>query len=158
MKGFGFFVLLFFATVNAQGEQDYKDIIFYGMENFDVEKKNGKVNVHFDYVIENPNWYAATIMPSSLALIIADQPCGDVQVQEKIKLKAKTKAGYRFTLVGDASQFVKGTFSSIWNMMSGKGIDFTIRGKLKAGVFIFRPKWKVDYTYKMTFDEFLSFF
>ncbi|MBL7899978.1 MAG: hypothetical protein JNJ99_15665 [Crocinitomicaceae bacterium] len=149
------FVLLPFYSV---AEQEYKDIIFYGMENFGVEKKNGKVHVSFDYVIENPNWYAATIMPSSLALFIAEQPCGDVHVMEKIKLKAKTKAGYRFTLVGDESQFVKSTFSSIWSMMSGKGVAFTIKGKLKAGVLIFRPKWNVDYTYNMTFDEFLSFF
>ncbi|MBI3135866.1 MAG: LEA type 2 family protein [Bacteroidetes bacterium] len=151
-------ISILFCLGVAKAETEYKDILFYGMENFAVEKKDGKVQVHFDYVIENPNWYPATIMPSSLALIIADQPCGDVQVENKIKLKAKTKAGYRFTLVGDASQFAKSTFSSMWNMMSGKGIDFTIRGKLKAGVFIFRPKWKVDYTYKMTFDEFLSFF
>lgn len=150
------FSLLFVNLVKA--EQEYKDIIFYGMENFSVEKKDGKVFVHFDYVIENPNWYSAIIMPSSLALIIADQPCGDVRVEDKIKLKAKTKAGYRFTLVGESSQFVKSTFSSIWNMMTGKGIDFTIRGKLKAGILIFRPKWNVDYTYKMTFDEFLAFF
>jgi hypothetical protein len=157
MRGL-FFVVALITAISAKAQQDYKDIIFYGMENFDVQKKNGKVYIHFDYVIENPNWYSATIMPSSLALIIADQPCGSVNVEEKIKLKGKTKAGYRFSLVGESSQFAKSTFSSMWNMMSGKGIDFTIRGKLKAGIFIFRPKWKVDYTYKMTFDEFLSFF
>ncbi|MBK9191465.1 MAG: hypothetical protein IPM77_08075 [Crocinitomicaceae bacterium] len=158
MKNAIYILLVVFIPFNSVAEQEYKDIIFYGMENFGVEKKNGKVHVSFDYVIENPNWYAATIMPSSLALYIAEQPCGDVHVMEKIKLTAKTKAGYRFTLVGDESQFVKSTFSSIWSMMSGKGVAFTIKGKLKAGVLIFRPKWNVDYTYNMTFDEFLSFF
>jgi len=151
-------MLALFSVIGAKAEQAYKDIIFYGMENFDVAKKNGKVYVSFDYIIENPNWYAATVMPSSLALIIADMACGDVVVEDKIKLAARTKAAYRFTLVGESSQFAKSTFSSIWNLMTGKGISFTIRGKLKAGVFIFRPKWKVDYTYNMTYDEFLSFF
>lgn len=158
MKNLVIAFALVLSVNTAKAEQDYKDIIFYGMQNFGVEKKDGKVHVSFDYVIENPNWYAAVIMPSSLALIIADQPCGDVHVMEKIKLKAKTKAGYRFTLVGDESQFVKSSFSSIWNMMTGKGISFTIRGDLKAGILFLRPKWKVDYTYNMTFDEFLSFF
>lgn len=157
MNKFFFLFFLFISSITFAGN-DYKDIEFIGMENFSVEKKDGKVLVGFDYVINNPNWFSAVIMPSSLQLIIAEQDCGWVHVEEKIKLKKKTQAPYHFVLVGEQSQFVKSTFSSIWNMMSGKGIDFTIRGKLKAGVFIFRPKWKVDYTYKMTFDEFLAFF
>jgi len=139
-------------------EEEVKDLIFWAMKNFKVERKNGKVRVGFDYVIENPNWFSVVIMPSSLFLKIAGTDCGWVKVEEKIKVKRKTKADYHFVLVGDASQFVKTAFSSIWNMMTGKGIDFNIAGKLKAGVFIFRMKWAVDYTYKMSLDEFMSFF
>lgn len=150
--------LILAIQTTLKAEQEFKDLEFLAMEKFSVEKRNGKVYVGFDYVIKNPNWYSIIIKPSSLFLQIAGSDCGWVKVEDKIKVKAKETNGYHFVLVGDASMFVKSTFSSIWSMMSGKGIDFTISGKLKAGVAFFKMKWQVDYTYSMTFDEFMSFF
>ena len=151
-------VIFIFVSLASYSETEMKDLQFHAMENFSVEKRNDRVFVGFDYVITNPNWYSIVIMPSSLFLTIADQDCGWVSVDEKLKVKAKTKAGYHFVLSGAASQFTKSSFSSIWNMMTGKGISFHIAGKLKAGVSLLRLKIAVDYTYTMTFDEFLSFF
>lgn len=157
MRKFFVISLIFFA-VNANAEQEFKDLEFLAMENFGVTKKDGNVYVAFDYVINNPNWFNIVIKPSSLFLKIADTDCGWVKVEEKIKVKRKTTAGYHFVLVGKQSQFVKSAFSSIWSMITGKGINFNIAGKLKAGVSVFKMKWDVDYTYKMTMDEFMSFF
>jgi hypothetical protein len=137
---------------------EFKDLEFKSMENFKVERKDGKMYIAFDYVINNPNCLSIIIKPSSLFLKIADQGCGWVRVEEKIKIKRKTEAAYPFMMVGDASNFVKGTFSSIWSLIMGKGIDFNIAGNLKAGLFFFKKKWKLDYTYKMTNEEFMSFF
>lgn len=150
--------IFIFVSLVSYSETEMKDLQFHAMENFSVEKRNDRVFVGFDYVITNPNWYSIVIMPSSLFLRIAEQDCGWVSVDEKLKVKAKTKAGYHFVLSGSASQFTKSSFSSIWNMMTGKGIAFHIAGKLKAGVSLLRLKIAVDYTYTMTFDEFLSFF
>lgn len=157
MKKFAAAILILISVI-GYSETDMKDLQFHAMENFSVEKRNDRVYVGFDYVITNPNWYSIVILPSSLFLRIADQDCGWVSVDEKLKVKAKTKAGYHFVLSGATSQFAKSSFSSIWNMMTGKGVGFHIAGKLKAGVSLFRLKIGVDYTYTMTFDEFLSFF
>ncbi len=157
MKSLLFSLLILF-SINASAGFFYKDLEFLAMENFEVEREDGKVTVRFDYVINNPNWYSVVIMPSSMDLTIADSDCGSVEIQEKIKIKKKAEGHYPFVLEGDASNFVKSAFSSIWALMSGKGIDFNLKGKLKAGIFIFRKKWDMDYTYKMSFDEFLSFF
>lgn len=152
------FILFLLLSIDSEAGFFYKDLEFKAMENFEVERKDGKVTIQFDYVIYNPNWYSVVIMPSSMALKIADSDCGLVQIQEKIKIKKKEEGHYPFVLRGDASNFVKSTFSSIWALMSGKGVDFNLKGKLKAGIFVFRKKWEMDYTYKMSFDEFLSFF
>ena len=137
---------------------EFKDLEFKSMENFKVDRKDGKMYIGFDYVINNPNCLSIIIKPSSLFLTIAEQGCGWVRVEDKIKLKRKTEAAYPFMMIGDASNFVKGTFSSIWSLIMGKGVDFNIEGKLKAGLFFFKKKWAVDYTYKMTNEEFMSFF
>ncbi|MEZ4922769.1 MAG: hypothetical protein R2780_06320 [Crocinitomicaceae bacterium] len=142
----------------APTEAEFEDLIFKGMENFSVERKNGKVYIGFDYVIENPNKLTIVIKPSSLFLKIADQDCGWVRIEEKIKIKKKSEANYPFMMVGDASNFVKSAFSGIWGLLTGAGIDFNISGKLKAGIAIFKKKWPVDYTYKMSNEEFMSFF
>ncbi len=136
----------------------YKDLEFLAMENFSVERKNDKVYIHFDYVIENPNFYGIILKPSSLKLKVADVDCGVVNTEEKIKIHRKKKGSYPFVLVGDGSSFVKSGFASLWYLISGKGVDFNLTGKLNAGVVLFTRKWPLDYTYKMTFEEFLSLF
>ncbi len=153
-------ILLFtlFFGLTADAGFFYRDLEFLAMENFTVERKNDKVYLGFDYVINNPNWYGIKIKPSSLKLTVADVDCGWVSIEENIKLKRKSEGSYPFVLVGDGSSFVKGGFASIWNLMTGGGVDFTLKGKLKAGVGFYSKKWAVDYTYKMSFDEFLSLF
>lgn len=136
----------------------YKDLEFYALENFSVEKKDGYFYIGFDYVINNPNWYAIIIKPSMLRLEVAGTDCGLVKIEKKIKLKRKHKGSYPFVLKGDGSKFVKSAFSSIWSLMKGDGIDFTMKGKLNAGVAVFKKRWKMDYTYSMSFEEFLSLF
>ena len=150
------------ALANVQSRKpsstQFEDLIFEGMENFTVEKSNDKVHIGFDYIIENPNKLNLVIKPSALFLTIADKDCGWVRIDEKIKLKKKTKGSYPFVLVGDASSFVKSSFASIWNLITGKGIAFNIKGDISAGIAIFKKKWPVDYTYNMTNEEFMSFF
>ena len=137
---------------------EFDDLEFQGMEDFSVERKNDKVYIGFNYVIKNPNGLAVIIKPSSLFLTIADQKCGWVRIEEKIRIKRKSTDKYPFMLVGNADNFVKSAFSSIWGLLTGEGISFNLKGKLKAGFFFFKKKWPMDYTYKMTNEEFMSFF
>lgn len=136
----------------------YRDLEFIGMENFAVERKGDRIYVGFDYVINNPNWYGIIIKPSFLQLTVAGVDCGSVKIAEKIKIKRKKEGNYPFVLIGDASKFVKSGFASIWYLITGQGVDFTLKGKLNAGVSVYKKRWPLDYTYKMSFEEFLSFF
>ena len=150
------FVLFFGFTANASFF--YKELEFLAMENFEVERKNDRIYVGFDYVIKNPNWYGVVIKPSALKLTIAGVDCGYVKIQENIKIKRKSKKGYPFVLVGDGSNFIKSGFASIWSLLTGEGVSFNLKGKLKAGLVVFVKRWPLDYTYNMSFEEFLSFF
>lgn len=137
---------------------DFKEPEVMGAENFSVERVNGRMHIGFDIVIKNPNRLGFVIKPSSLFLKIAGVDMGWVRVEEKIKIKRKSEAGYPFALVGNSGDFVKSAFSSIWSLIIGEGVDFNMAGTVKAGVFFFKKKWKVDFTYKMTNDEFMSLF
>lgn len=136
----------------------FKDLEFKAMKNFDVKQRNDKLVIGFDYVIYNPNWYNIVIKQSSLKLTVAGQDCGWAHVDNKIKIKKKTEAPYRFELVGDGDKFAKSTFVGVWDFIMGKGIAFNIKGDVKAGAFLIRAKWAVDYTYTMNYEEFMSFF
>lgn len=150
--------LISISTFTAKSSFWYKDLEFLAMENFEVTRGEEKISIKFDYVINNPNWYAVTIKPSILKLTVADTDCGEVAIPEKIKVKRKKKGSYPFVLIGDASKFTKSGFSSIWSMISKGQIDFNLRGTLKAGLMGITKKWKLDYTYEMTWSEFMSFF
>ena len=77
---------------------------------------------------------------------------------KKIKIERKSKSSYPFVLVGDASKFSKSGFMSVWNMFTKGSVDFILKGKIKAGIFGLAKKWKLDYLYKMSWQEFMSFF
>jgi LEA14-like dessication related protein len=129
-----------------------------GMENFSIERKSGKMYIGFDFIIKNPNRIGIVIKPSSIHLNIAGQDVGWVRIEEKIKIKRKSENSYPFMLVGNSGDFVKSGFSSIWSLITGNGVDFKMKGVVKAGVFFFKKKWKIDFTYKMSNDEFMSMF
>jgi LEA14-like dessication related protein len=150
--------VIILSTFYAQSSFWFKDLDFLAMENFKVSKGEEKIVIKFDYVINNPNWYGVIIKPSELSLTIADSDCGQVYIPEKLKIKRKKKASYPFVLVGDSSKFTKSGFSSFWSMISKGKIDFNIKGTLKAGLMGITKKWKLDYTYEMTWIEFMSFF
>jgi hypothetical protein len=146
------------SSFSAQSSFLYKELEFLSMENFKVAKGEEKIAISFDYVIKNPNWYSVTIKPSLLNLTISETDCGEVYIPEKLKIKKKTKASYPFVLIGDASKFTKSGFSSLWSLIFKGQVDFTLNGILKAGIMGLTKKWKLDYTYEMTWDEFMSFF
>lgn len=151
-------MLLFAFSPLAKAGFFYRDLEFKAMENFSVERTDEDLIVRFDYVINNPNWYGIVIKPSSLFLKIAGADCGWVRIEDKIKIKRKSEDSYPFALKGDPGDFVKSAFSSIMYLLSGKPIDFNMNGKMKAGVGFFRIKFQLDYTYELTFEEFMSFF
>ena len=153
-----FFFITFLTFSHGPETIDFKEPEVTGMENFSVERKNGKMHIGFDFIIKNPNKIGVVIKPSSLFLTIAGQDMGWVRVEKKIKIRKKSEDSYPFMLVGNAGDFVKSAFSSIWSMILGQGVDFNIKGTVKAGVFFFKKKWKVDFTYKMSNSEFMSMF
>ena len=153
-----FLLLILFLVAQRAEAQFYKDLEFRNMKNFTYDKEGEVARIGFDYVIYNPNWYNIVIKPSTLRLTIAGQDCGWVEVDKKVKIKKKIEAAYPFVLVGESSKFMKSAFSSLWSMLTGKGIDFNIQGKLKAGALILRKKWAINYTYSMSYEEFISFF
>jgi LEA14-like dessication related protein len=147
-----------FLCFNSQASFWYRDLELIAIENFKVEKGADKFVISFDYIINNPNWYNITIKPSIMNLKIAGTDCGDVLIKDKINVKRKTKAAYKFSLLGDTQKFIKSGFSSIFTILSQGKIDFFMSGNLRAGVFGITKKWKMDYTYGMTLEEFMSFF
>lgn len=150
--------LILTLSFNSKASFWYKDLEFIAIENFSVQKGANNMIISFDYIINNPNWYNITIKPSTLNLKIAETDCGDVLIKDKINIKRKTKAAYKFSLLGDTSKFLKSGFSSIFKMLSQGKINFVLTGDLRAGVFGVTKKWKMDYVYAMTLEEFMSFF
>lgn len=158
MKGLFIVLLVLTTTFSAKSSLFYKDLEFLAMENFKVAKSEDKIIIKFDYVIKNDNWYGVTIKPSLLNLNVAGSDCGDVYIPKKIKIARKSKSSYPFVLVGDASKFSKSGFMSVWNMFTKGSVDFILKGKIKAGIFGLAKKWNLDYLYKMSWQEFMSFF
>lgn len=158
MKSIFILLLTLSTTFYAQSSFWYKELDFLAMENIKISKSEDKILIQFDYVIQNDNWYGVTIKPSLLNLNVAGSDCGDVYIPKKVKIKRKSKASYPFVLVGDASKFTKSGLTSVWTMFTKGSVDLILKGKLKAGIFGLSKKWDLDYLYKMSMQELMSFF
>lgn len=115
-----------------------------GGESFDVKKvEGGEIKVNAGAKIYNGNWFGIKVKPSDLEVFVDGEMVGVMRLDKKVKLKRKQET------VIDAPLTIKLEDGSLMNLMqlAMKGnVDVRMKGKLKAGVFIFSKKIDFDET------------
>lgn len=124
-------------------EPEYK-----GGEKFKFQKLESKsLKFTVGAKILNPNNYTIKIKPSDLDVYIDDDYMGVIHLDQTLKLKKKQElfvdAPFTATLADGA------LFKLLKFAVKGK-LQLTLKGKVKAGVFIFTKK--VDVEEKTTID------
>ena len=115
---------------------------YKGDEKFKFQKLEGKsLKFTVGAKIYNPNKYTIKIKPSDLDVLIEDDFMGVIHLDKTIKLKRKQElfidAPFTATLANGA------LFKALKFATKGQ-LDVTLKGKVKAGVFIFSKKFDVD--------------
>ena len=117
---------------------------FRGDENFKLEKIDGKtIQFNAGAKVYNGNWFGVKIKPSMLDLYVEDQFIGKVHLDKKVKMKSKreTDLSAPFT-----AQLEDGAMLKLLKHATKSEINVRLRGKVKAGVFIFSKKFEMDET------------
>lgn len=115
---------------------------YKGGEKFKFQKLEGKtLKFNVGAKIFNPNNYTIKIKPSDLDVYIDDDFMGVIHLDKTLKLKKKQEL---FVDAPFTATLADGTlFKAVKFAMRGK-LQLTLKGKVKAGVFILSRKFDVE--------------
>jgi len=138
MKNVAFLIVLIFALSSCH----FYAPKFQGGESFKMENMSGqeiKMTVEAD--IENKNWFGVKIKPSELDLYIEDVYIGKLKLDKKVKMKRKRTTH----LVAPVTvKLEQGVMLKAMRFIRKDKLKVQLKGKAKAGVFIFSKKIEID--------------
>lgn len=118
-----------------------------GGETFNIDKIDGNtVKFKAGANIYNGNWFGIRVKPSDLELYLGDDYVGTVRLDKKVKLKRKSETAVNAELTANLEEGAM--MKAMRNAMSGS-LSVRMKGKVKAGVFIFSKKLDFDQTKKI---------
>jgi LEA14-like dessication related protein len=146
------FLLSFIVVALLMSSCTFYEPEFRGAEKFDVEKIDGKtVKFTAGATVYNENWFGVKVKPSYLDLYIDGKLMGKIHLDKKVKMKRKSET----TLVAPFTAMLEGNALVEAMKLATKGdVKVRMKGKIKAGVFIFSKKVDFDETRTMNAKSF----
>lgn len=115
---------------------------YKGGEKFKLNELEGKsLKFNVGAKIYNPNNYTIKIKPSDLNVYFDDTHMGVIHLNKTIKLKKKQEL---FVDAPFTATLVDGTLFKILKFALRGKIQLKLKGKVKAGVFIFSKKFDIE--------------
>jgi LEA14-like dessication related protein len=99
--------------------------------------------------IKNPNNYNIKIIGSDLNLFLKGNKMGAANLKNKVILKKKSNAVYRFTLQSNFKDLALGSLPVLMGLMTQNEIEFHIVGHIKAQAKGISKKVPIDFTEKV---------
>lgn len=125
----------------------FKEPIIKGSDDFKLTQFEGKkISFSLALKIENTNWYALKIKPSTVDLYLDDKLIGKLHLLEKVKIPAKRTSEL---IVPARIDLADGAMLSLFKIISNDQVALRLNGKVKGGIlFIFKnfhvdEKWNV---------------
>ena len=132
-----FFLLL--QSCASLEEPEYR-----GQETFKLESVEGKkVAFLAGATIYNPNGFAIKIKPSKFEVFVENDRVGTVQLEKKVKLKKKSESVLSAPF---SAELIDGALLKAMKQVGKQEVSIRLKGKAKAGVFLFSKKMDVDRT------------
>jgi len=115
-----------------------------GGESFDIKKINGnEIQFNAKANVYNGNCFGVKLKRSTLDLIVEGENIGTVTLNKKVKMKSKRET----TIDADlTATLTKGAMMKLMAYATKPQIEVQLKGKAKAGIFIFSKKMEIDET------------
>lgn len=137
---------LFFLILLAAGMESctFHEPAFNGGEKVSLQKMDGQqVKFTAGGIIENANWFGIKVKPSELDLYVEGDYFGKVSLDKKIKIKRKSNNYVEGSFTADLED---GAMMKALGLVRKDNVTVRLKGKAKAGVFIFSKKVELDKT------------
>ena len=136
---------LFFFLIFLLGSCSYEQIKFKGVEDMSVSTiDNGSLTIALKARIENPNNYKIVLGTPKLEVLMGKQSIGAAKLKRSVKLKKKTEDVYEMNLEVSTLNSLSGIMSTLPSLMMGGASNMTVKGKMRARVFLFSQKFDFE--------------
>lgn len=127
---------------------------YRGNEDIKFQKIEGKkVQFEAGATVYNPNWFGVKIKPSKFDVYIENDFVGTVQLKKKVKMKSKRETAL---MAPFEAELADGVFAKAFKYAGKQDLNVRLKGKAKAGVFLFSKKVEIDKTISVPSSKLLK--
>lgn len=113
-----------------------------GGESFKVlEKNEGTIKCIATAKVYNENWFGVKVKPSNLEVYADGDIIGTIRLDKKVKLKRKSETTLEAPLT---LTLAEGSVGNLMNLAFKGDVEVKMKGKVKAGIFIFSKKFDFE--------------
>ena len=135
---------------------DYDDIDFKGVDNFKVEKFEGKkISFSMDVILENPNSFSVKIKPSVVDVYLDDNLIGKTYLDQKVKIIKCKENSYFVPLHVELED---GLLMKLMKLSIKAKVKLRLVGKIKGSIYGICKKVKIDETKEIDPQKITSLF
>jgi LEA14-like dessication related protein len=102
-----------------------------------------KVSFTVKVKIQNPNWYALKVKPSSLDVSTSDGKLGTLHLDEKIKMKGRKET---FIIAPMHVDLEKGILMKMMSFGFKDSVKINLKGDVRGGVFFISKKIPMEFS------------
>lgn len=115
-----------------------------GGEEFKVEKIDGN-NIKFNAKanVYNENCFSVKMKPSTLDVYVDGENIGTLSLNKKVKMKRRRESAIDADVTATLSN---GAMMKLMKYATKSEVEVRLKGKAKAGIFIFSKKFEIDQT------------
>lgn len=126
----------------------YEDLEFERMDGFKLDSIKGReISMTIGAVVTNPNWFAIKLLPSTVKVYLEGQLIGEVQLNEKVKIRRKQENTLSVPLNATLED---GAMFSLIRYSMKDTLNIRMTGDVRAGVFFLSKKITIDENRKIS--------
>jgi LEA14-like dessication related protein len=126
----------------------YEDLEFERMDGFKLDSIKGReISMTVGAVVTNPNWFAIKLLPSTVKVYLEGQLIGEVQLNEKVKIRRKQENTISVPLNATLED---GAMFSLIRYSMKDSLSIRMTGDVRAGVLFLSKKITIDENRKIS--------
>lgn len=126
----------------------YEDLEFERMDGFKLDNIKGReIGMTVGAVVTNPNWFAIKLLPSTVKVYLEGQLIGEVQLNEKVKIRRKQENTLSVPLNATLED---GAMFSLIRYSMKDTLNIRMTGDVRASVLFLSKKITIDENRKIS--------
>ena len=146
MKKYFVLFICFLLSIGLFSCGTIEPVTIGGVQNTNVKSLSmAGVDFSFDMKIKNPNKMSVIVFPTSFDSNVNGIDAGQVKLDKKVRIKAKSDDIATYNLNSDFSKLGMAELANIISMVSAKSAVVTLKGDVVVGKWYYKKRFPVEF-------------